>query len=403
MVNAWGGYANGEIPLSAMRAVQGNNYFEPVTAAAMEQLLAQAAAQGISVHIHEGYRPLGQPNDQNITDENATSTGTSNQWFQVGRVNRGETPSAGTPGTSSHGWGMAADINPGRDNAVVRSIAESLGFAFTVASESWHIAFGGGSSSSSAQGVEVQKLLNNFGYGLDADGIIGPKSLAAIKDFQAKHGLVVDGVVGPKTMAALQTKAPAGGDVAGAEEVQTLLNAFGYGLAVDGDIGPASTAAIKDFQSKHGLTVDGICGPATTAALRQGVVKPAPENVPPVAPVAPVEPVKPGEPTKPSELTPTEPKPQPVKEPAMSVMTPLPDSATAAETDSLGILIPNPKARRLAYALYGLAALIISNVSVAVMASGTQAPVWLIVLSAIVGNLAVPFTTLAIANATSKK
>jgi hypothetical protein len=81
----------------------------------------------------------------------------------------------------------------------------------------------------------------------------------------------------------------------------------------------------------------------------------------------------------------------------------LPAGAIAAQNDSLGILIPNPKARRLAYALYGLAALIISNFSVAVMASGTQAPVWLIVVSAIVGNLAVPFTTLAIANASAKK
>ena len=82
---------------------------------------------------------------------------------------------------------------------------------------------------------------------------------------------------------------------------------------------------------------------------------------------------------------------------------PLPDTTIAAQTDSLGILIPNPKARRLVYALYGLAALIVSNISVAVMASGTQAPVWLIVTTAICGNLAVPFTTLAIANASNKK
>jgi hypothetical protein len=33
------------------------------------------------------------------------------------------------------------------------------------------------------------------------------------------------------------------------------------------------------------------------------------------------------------------------------------------------------------------------------MAAGVQAPIWVIVASAVVGNLAVPFTTLAIANA----
>lgn len=252
-----------------------------------------------------------------------------------------------------------------------------------------------GGSGVDAQAVNLQTLLNAHGYGLLVDGIAGAKTKAAIKDFQSKNGLVVDGIAGPKTMAALQAKATESVATAGAKEVQTLLNVFGYGLTVDGDIGPASKAAIKDFQSKNGLTVDGVVGPITLAALRQGLPKPAPEK-PPVA-VTPIEPTKPVEPTKPSKPTPT--KPKPVKEPAMPVITPLPDPATNVGTESLGILISNPKARRLVYALYGLAALVISNLSVAVMASGTQAPVWLIVVSAIVGNLAVPFTTLAIANA----
>jgi hypothetical protein len=82
---------------------------------------------------------------------------------------------------------------------------------------------------------------------------------------------------------------------------------------------------------------------------------------------------------------------------------PLPADANTAANDALGILIPQAKNRKIAYALYGLAALVVSNLSVAVMASGTQAPVWLIVTSAVVGNLAVPFTTLAIANAGTKK
>jgi hypothetical protein len=87
----------------------------------------------------------------------------------------------------------------------------------------------------------------------------------------------------------------------------------------------------------------------------------------------------------------------------VTTIAPLPQDANTAANDALGILIPNPKGRKLAYALYGLAALVVSNLGVAVMASGTQAPVWLIIASAIVGNLAVPFTTLAIANAGNKK
>ena len=139
MVHAWGGYTNGQIPLSALVEVPGTGqYFEPDMANRMAYLLSQ-----VNVHINEGYRPLGSEPDQYVTNEANTSTGGSNQWFQWGRFKRGETPSAGTPGTSSHGWGLAADINPGRGNPQVAEICAQLGLIFTVASESWHVAADG--------------------------------------------------------------------------------------------------------------------------------------------------------------------------------------------------------------------------------------------------------------------
>lgn len=49
----------------------------------------------------------------------------------------------------------------------------------------------------------LQTLLNEAGYNLKVDGIFGPKTLAAVEDFQAKNGLKVDGIVGPKTLAVL--------------------------------------------------------------------------------------------------------------------------------------------------------------------------------------------------------
>ncbi|QCX34868.1 peptidoglycan-binding protein [Caloramator sp. E03] len=49
----------------------------------------------------------------------------------------------------------------------------------------------------------VQTLLNKYGYNLKVDGIVGPKTLAAVKSFQKKNGLKVDGIVGPKTFAKL--------------------------------------------------------------------------------------------------------------------------------------------------------------------------------------------------------
>jgi cell wall-associated NlpC family hydrolase len=47
----------------------------------------------------------------------------------------------------------------------------------------------------------VQRLL-----GVTADGDFGPVTLAAVRDFQARHGLVVDGQVGDHTLAALRRR-----------------------------------------------------------------------------------------------------------------------------------------------------------------------------------------------------
>lgn len=53
--------------------------------------------------------------------------------------------------------------------------------------------------------TELQKLLNNNGYGLTVDGIYGAKTQAAVKDYQQKNGLTVDGIVGTNTWGALTT------------------------------------------------------------------------------------------------------------------------------------------------------------------------------------------------------
>ena len=52
--------------------------------------------------------------------------------------------------------------------------------------------------------IEVQRRLKNWGYydGV-VDGVYGPKTFQAVKDFQAKNRLAVDGNVGPQTRAAL--------------------------------------------------------------------------------------------------------------------------------------------------------------------------------------------------------
>ena len=51
---------------------------------------------------------------------------------------------------------------------------------------------------------KVQKKLNQYGYSCGAaDGVVGTKTLKAVKKFQRANGLTADGVIGTKTLKAL--------------------------------------------------------------------------------------------------------------------------------------------------------------------------------------------------------
>ena len=49
----------------------------------------------------------------------------------------------------------------------------------------------------------LQQKLNSNGYQLDVDGNFGPKTQAAVRDYQQKNGLTVDGIVGKNTWSTL--------------------------------------------------------------------------------------------------------------------------------------------------------------------------------------------------------
>lgn len=51
--------------------------------------------------------------------------------------------------------------------------------------------------------TEAQNLLISRGYAIDADGIFGPATEAAVRQFQTTEGLQSDGIVGPATWGAL--------------------------------------------------------------------------------------------------------------------------------------------------------------------------------------------------------
>lgn len=56
--------------------------------------------------------------------------------------------------------------------------------------------------------MALQQRLIRLGHNIAADGDFGPRTKAAVQDFQQNNQLVIDGVAGPVTLAAIQAAAP---------------------------------------------------------------------------------------------------------------------------------------------------------------------------------------------------
>jgi peptidoglycan hydrolase-like protein with peptidoglycan-binding domain len=108
----------------------------------------------------------------------------------------------------------------------------------------------------------------------EIDGDFGPKTAAAVRDFQSGAGLTADAIVGPLTWAKLPAdpntpviRSGAHGAVVTA--LQKALRTFGGPGAptdpgaADGIFGPQTEAAVKAYQSGHGLSADGVVGDRT--------------------------------------------------------------------------------------------------------------------------------------------
>jgi len=129
----------------------------------------------------------------------------------------------------------------------------------------------------------LQYLLRARGKTVAVDGIFGPRTDAAVRDFQRQKGLAVDGIVGPMTWGALIIQVRRGdeGDaVRGVQEEFQFRNLSGdpaQGPQVDGIFGAETETAVRDFQTAihadvPSMVVDGIVGPMTWQALVSGML-----------------------------------------------------------------------------------------------------------------------------------
>lgn len=115
-------YGNGRVPTSQLQSIGDGERLWAPAAQAFTRLRAAAARDGVSMGVNDSYRSYDQQVDM------AERKGLRSQGGL-----------AAQPGTSSHGWGMALDLQlDGKALSWMRSHADEYGFAETVSGEPWH-------------------------------------------------------------------------------------------------------------------------------------------------------------------------------------------------------------------------------------------------------------------------
>ncbi|OJF10233.1 M15 family metallopeptidase [Couchioplanes caeruleus] len=119
-------YGNGKIPANALGRVGNTNHKLWAPAAeSLNQMIADAKAQGVTIGITDSYRSY----------EEQVDVARRKGLYSQGGL-------AAKPGTSEHGWGMATDLDlNSKAQAWMRANGEKYGFVENVPREPWHWAY----------------------------------------------------------------------------------------------------------------------------------------------------------------------------------------------------------------------------------------------------------------------
>ncbi len=112
---------------------------------------------------------------------------------------------------------------------------------------------------------QIQTKLKSWGYyNGSVDGIFGSKTYEAVKSFQKKNGLTADGIAGPKTLAALGINASngsSGGSTSNNSDLN-LLSHLVYGEArgepYNGMVAVAATVMNRVADSRFPNSISGV-------------------------------------------------------------------------------------------------------------------------------------------------
>lgn len=112
---------------------------------------------------------------------------------------------------------------------------------------------------------QIQTKLKNWGYYTgEVDGIFGSKTLDAVKKFQRKNGLTVDGIVGPKTLAALGINSSSSGSSSSSSNnsnlnlLSKLIYAEARGEPYKGQVAVGAVVLNRVSSSSFPNTVSGV-------------------------------------------------------------------------------------------------------------------------------------------------